>query len=52
MYHCDITEDKFLLAAEKLKSTGLLDAGYNYVNSEHARNLSQHVFECANAKDD
>lgn len=33
MYHCDITEAKFLSAAEKMKSTGLQAAGYNYVNS-------------------
>lgn len=34
MYHCEIDEQKFLSAAEKIVSTGLKDAGYNYVNSE------------------
>ena len=33
-YHCDITEDKFLTAAQVIVEQGLLDAGYNYVNSE------------------
>lgn len=34
MYHCDITEDKFMSAAQKLVGTGLQDAGYTYVNSK------------------
>ena len=34
MYHCEIDEQKFLAAAEKIVSTGLKDAGYNYVNSK------------------
>lgn len=33
-YHCDIDESKFLSAAELIVSSGLLDAGYNYVNSK------------------
>ncbi|KAH0491182.1 hypothetical protein TgHK011_002624 [Trichoderma gracile] len=32
-YHCDIDESKFLSAAEVIVSSGLLDAGYNYVNT-------------------
>ncbi|KAL7793099.1 glycoside hydrolase family 27 protein [Trichoderma ceciliae] len=31
-YHCDIDESKFLSAAEVIVSSGLLDAGYEYVN--------------------
>ncbi|KAM0255385.1 hypothetical protein ACHAQJ_005827 [Trichoderma viride] len=31
-YHCDIDESKFLSAAELIVSSGLLDAGYQYVN--------------------
>ncbi|KAH8924798.1 glycoside hydrolase family 27 protein [Atractiella rhizophila] len=31
-YHCDITAEKFLSAAQKLVDLGLKDAGYEYVN--------------------
>ncbi|KAH8692767.1 alpha-galactosidase 1 [Talaromyces proteolyticus] len=31
-FNCDIDEDKFLTAAQKLKDLGLADAGYEYVN--------------------
>ncbi|KAK5987843.1 putative alpha-galactosidase B [Cladobotryum mycophilum] len=38
-YHCDITEEKFLSAAEALVQTGLRDAGYKYVNIDDCWSL-------------
>lgn len=37
MYKCDITEDKFLSAANEFVNLGLKDAGYEYINSEGPR---------------
>ena len=47
-YACDITEDKFLTAAQALIDTGLRDAGYAYVNiddcwSEKTGRVNGHV---------
>ncbi|KAF2395946.1 putative alpha-galactosidase B [Trichodelitschia bisporula] len=44
-FHCDIDENKFLTAAQKLVDLGLKDAGYEYVNiddcwSESSRDAS------------
>ena len=32
-YHCDVSEDKILAAANQIVDLGLKDAGYEYVNS-------------------
>ncbi|KAL6873004.1 glycoside hydrolase family 27 protein [Trichoderma novae-zelandiae] len=38
-YHCEIDESKFLSAAEVIVSSGLLDAGYQYVNIDDCWSL-------------
>ncbi|KAI5787307.1 glycoside hydrolase superfamily [Geopyxis carbonaria] len=38
-FHCDIHEDKFLVAAQEMVDTGLLAAGYNYVNIDDCWSL-------------
>ncbi|KZT70099.1 glycoside hydrolase family 27 protein [Daedalea quercina L-15889] len=49
-YYCDINEDKILKTARLMKSLGLLDLGYNYVNvddcySEKQRNSNGDIVE-------
>ncbi|KAI5798691.1 glycoside hydrolase superfamily [Pyronema domesticum] len=40
-FHCDIHEDKFLVAAQKMIDLGLKDAGYEYVNIDDCWSLHE-----------
>jgi hypothetical protein len=40
-YHCDVSEDKILAAANQMVDLGLKDVGYEYVNSMHQTSALQ-----------